>query len=175
MEGTNRCDFHGGKSPQVIAKAAERRALARAQRTLEALGGNVEPVKDPFAALEKLAGEAVTLTEILREEVSKLRQIRYESAHGGEQLRAEISGYLAAMARAESILGRILSLDLDARRLQLEEAQAQEVIAALTKALQDRALNLDTAQQQRARALIARELGVPPVIEASAEDDDEED
>jgi hypothetical protein len=165
MAGARRCDIHGGKAPQVLRKAAERRALARAQKTLADLG-NTDPVKDPIAALENLAGEALALVDILRGAVSELESIRYDGGRGaGEQIRGELAAYMTAMGRAESILAKIVGLNLDERRLKIQEAQAVIVLEALRKTLQDRTLNLDTAQQQRARALLAREL--TPVIEGT--------
>lgn len=173
IRGGARCRMHGGASPQAMAAAAQRATEQRARRALEALG-ETTPVTDPFAALEDLAGQAVALVDLLRVEASRLEQIRYSAAGmGTEQIRGELQAYLAAMARAESILGRIVSLDLDARRLRLDEAKAAVVIAALAKVLAHRDLALDEERQRRARALLAAEL-VPArsngveVLEAAA-------
>jgi hypothetical protein len=163
LEGTNRCRHHGGASPQAQAKAVERLALARAQRTLESLG-QTEPVSDPITALEELAGQAVALVDVLRGAVSRLEQIRYRDDRVGEQIRGELQAYLSALARAESILGKIISLDLASRRLALDEARVLLVVNALGKVLGARDLDLTAEQQRRARALIARELGAPAVV-----------
>ena len=168
--GLTRCYIHGGKSPQALAKGAERLALARAERTLESLG-QTEPVSEPIRALEDLAGQAVALVDVLRGAVSHLEQIRYQDAHAGEQIRGELTAYLSALARAESILAKIIGLGLDERRLRIEEARVLIVVNALAKVLAHRDLDLDSAKQRRARALIARELGAPAaVIDGTAEE-----
>ena len=110
MNGQRRCHVHGGSSPQALAAAAERLALTRAQRTLESIG-ETAPCRDPLTALEDLAGQALALVDVLRGAVSRLEQIRYQDAHAGEQLRGELTAYLSALARAESILGKIITLD----------------------------------------------------------------
>jgi len=139
---------------------AEQRAL-RVLANLE----QVESVTDPFAALEGLAGQAVALVDILRKQVAQLQEIRYRGGPGSgtEQLRAELAAYLSALGRAESILGRILSLDLDSRRVRLEEAKVAAVVLALDKVLASPDLALDSERQRRGRELLARALGAPSV------------
>lgn len=162
MVGQARCRMHGGLSPQALRAAAERQARAAALRTLRDLG-EVEPVTDPVGALEHLAGQAVALVEVLRGLVSKLEEVRYSGGpgSGGEQLRGELTAYLSALGRAESILGRIVALDLDARRVRLQEAQAALVVAAFARVLRHRELALAPELQRRARSLLAAELGQP--------------
>jgi hypothetical protein len=169
MLGQERCRMHGGASPQALRKASERLAAAEARRTLDDLGGRVDPIGDPFAALERLAGEAVALVDVLRGQVAALQAIRYQGGPGSgtEQLRGELQAYLSALGRAESILGRIASLDLDARRVRLQEAQAAIVIAAFAKVL-DR-IGLDSEAQRRARGMLALELGARPDVLAVGE------
>jgi hypothetical protein len=156
--------MHGGASPQARRKAAERLAAAEARRTLEDLGGQVEPIGDPFAALEQLAGEAVALVAVLRGQVAALQAVRYQGGPGSgtEQLRGELQAYMTALGRAESILGRIAALDLDARRVRLQEAQVALVVSAFAKVLRHGALGLDVEAQRRARGMLALELGAAP-------------
>ena len=162
IHGGNRCATHGGSSPQAKAKAAARLAEQRARRYLADLGGDVEPVTDPIGELERLAGQAVALTDLLRGVVSELEELRYRSSGvGGEQVRGELQAYVASMARSESILGRIIALDLDARRVRVQEAEATAYISAVGRVMNR--LGLDVAQQRMARVWLASELGVSPV------------
>jgi len=157
IDGGNRCHWHGGALPQVKAAAARRLADQRARKLLADLD-HTEPVTDPIAALEDLAGQAVALVRLLRSAVADLEEIRYRGGlgDGTENLRGELQAYLAAMARAESILHKIVSLDLDTRRVRLDEARADVVLRAIGRAL-DR-LGLDEQQRKRAAELFAHEF-----------------
>jgi len=140
-------------------------ASQAARRTLSDLGAEAAPVVDPLTALEGVAGEAVRLVSVLRGMVSDLEEIRYRGGpgSGSEQLRGELSAYLGALGRAESVLGKIVSLDLDARRVRLAEAHVAAIVLALDKVLASPDLALDTERQRRGRELLARALGPPAV------------
>jgi len=165
--GLTRCKFHGGASPQALAGAEQRLAEARARKTLASLGQPVEPVRDAVAALESLAGECIALTSILRSAVGDLESIRYTSAQGFEQVRGELSAYVSMLGRCETVLSKIVSLNLDARRVQLDEARVLLVVAALDAVLSHRDLALDPDRQRRARELLARRLGAPALVSKS--------
>jgi len=169
MRDQVRCYIHGGRSPQALAKAVQRRTERAARRTLESLG-TTEPCTDAVAALEDLAGQAVALTDILRHKVADLEEIRYKGGVGDgvEQVRGELQAYLAAMGQCERILRSIIALNLDARRVRVQEAQVAIMVKALAKVLGHRDLALNEDRQRRARALLAHELGVTPAIEATA-------
>lgn len=100
------------------------------------------------------------LVEVLRAMVGDLETIRYRGGpgSGGEQIRGELQAYLSALGRAESVLSKIIALDLDSRRLRLDEAKATFIVAALAKVLGHRDLELSEDRQRRARALLAQEL-----------------
>lgn len=164
MMGQQVCRMHGGSSPQARKKAAERLIEQQARKTLADLE-QVETLTDPFTALEGLASQAVQLVDVLRGQVAQLQELRYRGGPGSgtEQLRAELAAYLSALGRAESILGRILSLDLDTRRVRIEEAKVAAIVLALDKVLASPDLALDAARQRRARELLARALGAQGV------------
>ena len=168
MRGSNRCDFHGGKSPQAQRKAAERLLEQRAQAVLAALGEDVAPVTDALTALEDIAGQVMALVGLLKTKVAQLTEIRYSSGMGLEQVRSELSVYLSALTRAESVLGRIISLDLEGRRVTIEEAKVAAVVLALDKVLASPDLALDAERQRRGRQLLARALGAQGVSKALA-------
>ena len=152
------CVYHGGAAPQVRAKAEERRALARAQRLVELLDAG--PCTDPVGALLDLAGQAKALVDILRAVVAQLDEVAYRGGigDGQEQVRGELSAYISAMGRAESVLGRILSLGLEERRVRVVEAQADLLEAALVLVLRHPDLGLDGVRIERARELLSVEL-----------------
>jgi hypothetical protein len=167
--------MHGGASPQAKAAAARRLAEGRAVKLLAGLG-HVEPVTDPIAALEHVAGQAVALTNLLRAVVADLEEIRYRGGVGAgtENIRGEVQAYLSALGRAESVLSKIVSLDLDARRTRVQEVHAVAVIEALARVLANRELGLDEPRQQLARSLLSNELRTheskPLLIEGKVRD-----
>lgn len=160
MAGQDRCRMHGGSSPQAKRKAEQRLVEQTARATLADLD-HTEPVTDPFAALEDLAGQAKRFADILRTKVGELTQVGYSSSQGLEQVKAEIQVYLSALTRAESVLAKIVSLDLESRRVRIAEAQASLVAAALARVLASSRLGLDNDAQRWARAALAKELGAP--------------
>ena len=156
-EGEVVCRYHGGATRAARAKAAERRAEANARRVLEALEF-VEPCDDPIAALYDIAGQTMALVNALRSVVVRLEEVSYSGGVGAgqEQIRGELQAYLAALGRAESVNARIVSLDLEARRVRVSEHQADVMSAALLAVLA--ALGLDLATQERGRELLSVEL-----------------
>jgi len=148
----------------ALAKAEERLAEARARKTLASLGEPISPVVDPVSELERLAGEAVAFKDVLLAMVGGLQEIRYKSGQQFEQVRGEVQVFLSAIARCESVLSKIVSLNLDARRVQLDEARVLLVVAALDATLSHRDLALDPERQRRGRELLARRLGAPDSV-----------
>lgn len=159
MIGQRVCHVHGGRSPQALSAAAGRVATERARRYLAALGGEVPSVTDPIGELERLAGQAVALVDLLRAVVANLEELRYSALGAGqEQVRGELSAYLAALGRAESILGKLAALGLDERRVRVQEAQAAVLVAAVAAVLAHAGLGLDEERQRLGRSLLADEL-----------------
>lgn len=164
------CGSHGAASPQAQRKAQERLAEERARKELMRLG-RPDVVTDPIGELLQVAGEATAWSQFLREKVRELQgDLRYEHERAGEQLRAEAALYTAALKQTADVLARIVSLDLEERRLHVEEAKAAIVIRAVNVALSHRELNLTTAQQQFARQLVVKGLGAS-TVDATCEEE----
>jgi autotransporter translocation and assembly factor TamB len=133
MKGGTRCRMHGGAAPKARQAAARRIAEQQMNGALARL--DVEPVENPLLALQTLAGQALAWQQEWAAKVNELKQLRYTSEAGGEQLRAEIAAYERAMDRCASILTSIAKLDIDARLVKIEEAKAEVVVKAIEAAL----------------------------------------
>jgi len=152
MVGAPVCRMHGGSAPQVTRKAAVRVAEAKAATLADLAGAG--PVSDPLGALLDLAGQAVVLTDALRAMVARLEDV------GTDGVAPELSAYLCALGRAESILVAIARLDLDARLVRVSEAEAALLATMVLAVLEADELGLSQAQVATARALVAARLRV---------------
>jgi hypothetical protein len=146
--GIGRCRLHGGSTPTHVV-AADKTALEVTAHRLLALEG-APPVTDPLRALAALAGDSVALVNALRGFVSQLESVAYPG-RVAEQVRGELTIYVSALSRAESILSSIVRLGIEDRLVRLTEHQAS-VLATTFSA-------------------IMRELGVPeetwqPIVSA---------
>lgn len=136
MAGQRVCRMHGGKAPQNIAAAEERVVTAAADATLRKLWvglDNAQPVKDPVAAMERLAGSLEQLVEAAGERVSALQHLA-----GGEhltQLRAEVVLLERALGHLRALLVDMARLGLAERQVELQQEQAQLVTSAFLGAL----------------------------------------
>ena len=123
ITGGNVCSLHGGKAPQVQAKARERLAEAEALRLVDR--EDIGPITDPYSALADLAGEVVALKDVLREKVNELEAITSYDRAGREEVRAVLGAYERSLDRCARVLVEIGKLTLTARMFQVEEAQAE--------------------------------------------------
>ena len=159
MRGQQVCRLHGGRSPKALIKAAERIAAERSIKILEAEGRPV-PVTNPTEALMALAGEVLTVKDILSEHVAKLTQLRYESEGGGEQLRGEIQAYERALDRSVHVLTQLSKLGLEERQTKIKEDQSRLVAAVFLAVFADPDLGLSIDAQERAKDISNRHLKV---------------
>lgn len=155
--GEGSCKLHGG-STRTVSKGARRVLLERQAR--KALADfDLEPVTNPLEALQQHAAEVMSLRDYLRDQVSRLEALRYEGG-SGEQVRAELAAYQAALRDTTAVLTAMARLDLDDRivkiNTRISEQQAELVVQAIRATLS--ALDLSAEQKAQANGIIAREL-----------------
>lgn len=125
--------------------------LSMAQQTLAELTSTpATPVHNPIGELQRLAGEAVRLKDILTEKASELEQL---TVPGNEDL---IHGVVILLERAldrcATILTAMVRLNLD-ERLVLFEEERTRMLASLIRRILD-PLELSESQLARAQASI---------------------
>ena len=151
-EGTGHCSWHGGASSSGTMAALSKQAAAELARL------DVPPVTDPLTELARLAGQAVAWKDTMAAKVNELTSLRYESATGGEQLRAEIALWERSLDRCISTLGAMARLNIEDRLAGVREATARMLEEALTAALQKS--GADIGGQAAAREEFKRRLRV---------------
>lgn len=137
IAGGTVCRFHGGSAPQV-RDAAERRQLEAAAedvvRNMLWPGlKTAEPVKDPVASLERLAGSLEQLVDQAGHRVSQLQHVA-----GGKdltQLRAEVTLLERALGHLRGVLVDMARLGIAERQIQIDQQLAEVVVGAFRAAL----------------------------------------
>ncbi|MEU0883658.1 hypothetical protein ABZ345_34075 [Lentzea sp. NPDC005914] len=113
--------------------------------------------EDPYAALERLAAEALAVKSAWAARVVALGpNVRYESAGGSEQIRAEVVMYERFFSRSAKFLENLVRLGLDERRVEVQERLADQFTRVINGVLDD--LELSPEQAGRAPTLIVRHL-----------------
>jgi hypothetical protein len=134
--GATVCSMHGGRAPQVVAAARARVVEAQAVRQLRAEG--YEPTVNPVEELLSLGAEVTALKDVLRARVADLSDKEWvtKSKLAVEDVRAVVSAYERALDRCERTLTNMLRLNLEARRVQIAERDAELVWRAIGAGLQ---------------------------------------
>lgn len=128
--GLTVCGIHGGASPMADVKVRTTLAL----RGLDALRDPVRPVTDPLGDLLSVAARATRLMEVLEDQASALKAMRY-TAGSGEQTRAELLAYERSLDRCARILADIVKLGIDERLARVDEVLAMHVVSSHRAAL----------------------------------------
>lgn len=153
--GWDVCKWHGGGAPQVAHAAAVRQVEDEGKRLLRVIG--VEPVDDVLGALSQLAGEVVAWKNQIGRQVELLEELRYQAdGPGGEQLRAEVAAFQAAMRECRMTLVDIAKLNIESRLARISEQQAEVVIKVVTAALTSAGITGQAADE--ARSVASRHL-----------------
>lgn len=133
IKGGTVCGYHGGKAPQVRAKARERQAEEQAKKELARL--DVPPVDDPLSELARITGQVIAWKDAIAVKVNELTSLRY-STETGEQLRAEVGLLERAFDRCEKFLTAMARLNIDERLAAISEQRAEMIMSVLTAALE---------------------------------------
>lgn len=137
IKGATVCRTHGGSAPQVREKAQERQQQAAAAQVVRGLWSGLdqaEPVKDPVDALGRLAG---ALEQLVDEAGARVTQLQHVA--GGEhltQLRAEVVLFERALGHLRQLLVDMARLGIASRAVEVQQAQADIVLAALRVGLE---------------------------------------
>jgi len=153
INGGKVCVAHGGRAPQVKAKASRVVAERKAEKLLAGIS-DYEPVTDALGELQRLAGRALRWLDVLEGIVEELQRIRYTSET--EQIDGRVIVFERAMDRAGKFLADLARLGIDERMAKLNEAQARLVNEVIRGVLAD--LNLSAELREAARPAIARRL-----------------
>jgi hypothetical protein len=153
VRGAAVCVAHGGRAPQVKAKAKQRRTEQAARAELARL--QLPPVDDPLTALASVTAEVLAWKDNLAAKVNELTSLRY-STEGGEQLRAEVALWERALDRCERFLTAMARLNIDERLAAIAEAQAQAIMDALRIGFE--AAGVDAGQRRVALAAVKDHL-----------------
>lgn len=160
VKGTKVCRMHGGKAPQVKAKAEQRKKeqklmadLQRAQLTGKANTGDTNPLD----TLQKLTSELGWMKDQLTIRVNELgEQIKAKGEAGAEAAAVEIELYLKVIDRLTKTLDIALKHDIEGKKLSLETAKAELVAAALYRVLSG--IGATREQIEHAKNLLHKEL-----------------
>lgn len=116
------------------------------------------PITNPYEELYRLAGQTIKWKDILAERVANLEYLGYGTEHTGEQVKAEVQLFTAALAEARTILVSISKLDVEERMVRIAEAQAMMIAEVLGRVLDS--LGMDETMVLRARSSVAERLRV---------------
>ena len=150
VPGAEVCVVHGGAAPQVKAKAAERLLTARIRGELAKV--EIEPITDPAAAYADLAGEQWAFKELARQQIQVLESWASWSEGAGEQIKASVQVYTAALTAMQKTLADMLRIGLSAEALRAaKERPSREQAEALQRVIDGLLGGLDLSAEQRAK------------------------
>lgn len=153
ITGGTVCGAHGGKAPQVRARANMLSEQEMAQAAVRRFGW--EPSANPFADMKSIVGEMIAVKDWLRAKVERLETIEGYTEKGEEQLRAVVSAYLNMLDRTASQIGNLIKLNIEDRLATIEEDQARAILRAFEAAMVQMGI-VGPAQQEPKRVFAAQ-------------------
>lgn len=134
VAGSTICRSHGAAAGQIRRAAAVRVAEADARAAWAAADN--PPDEDPLRELQRLAGEALAWKDFLRDRITELSSLGYQSAVG-EQVRAQVVLYERALDQVTKVLVAVGRLRIDERLAAIDQQIANKVLQAITMALEE--------------------------------------
>lgn len=160
IEGAEVCRMHGGSAPQVRRKAKERKARydaeAAAAKQIENLAFHVEDgedgVTDPLDMLQRLAAEIDIYREKLGHLVNNLYgQLTTTNDLGEVKVHPVVDLYERALDRAARIADRMLALDIEGRKVDIAQQQANMVAAVVLRVLVEVGVPAEKMEEAKSR------------------------
>ncbi|OXM58693.1 hypothetical protein CFP71_01375 [Amycolatopsis thailandensis] len=146
-------------------KQAAATRIAEAEALAAFAKMKIVPVENPIETLQALAGEITGWKGFLRDRLGELTSLGYAGATG-EQVRATVSLYAAALDKSEKVLVSIARLNLDERLVTIRGKQADLLAEAIEVAVRE--VGLDGMQAARARGAVVRHLRMVDEGDAAA-------
>lgn len=136
MKGQEICATHGGMAPQNRRAARRRLAEHEVAQELERLKGRpISDVGELYELLAAVGGRVAAMIEVTAERVAELDSWSQTDVFGREEARAAVRMYGDALDRGTRYLSAMAKLDLEGRRLALDQRRAEVVVIALRAAL----------------------------------------
>jgi len=110
--------------------------------------------------LQKAMARAVALQELLEQKVAELKDEQWADLSVFGQVAPRLQLYERSIERVQRMLGDYIRLEVEVRRVALEESQAALIADLLRRIIDDPSLGLDDAQRKQARLVAARQLRV---------------
>lgn len=161
IDGANVCDHHGGKSPQVLAKAAVVVEVRRwglggtdvdpGEMLLRLLSQSAARVQDLSAEIESLVDESPTLRDAL------VGTAQGEWGPTGEYIRGLAQLEAAERDRCATFAAKAIAAGLAERTVRLAERQGALIADLMRKIVDDPELGL-TPEQRRAFPVVAERV-----------------
>lgn len=155
MRGQLVCASHGGRATRAKVNAARRTAEHEAEVVLRRRLGTVteRDVRNPVAALARLAGQIDAETEAARAEVAELTEL---VDHRIGDIDPMVRLYERMLDRSKAILVDMERLGIATRFADIEEATAAAHLPIILGALED--LGIDTPEMRSALATRMRAI-----------------
>lgn len=160
------CRFHGGGAPQVKARAMERMVEAEARSMLDRLG-EPDQLGHPVDELLAVAAECRGWLAVLRQMVAEMGDLTRTDRNSVEREAAIVALYERALDRTGRLLVDMNRLDLEARKVQIAQSDAQAIFDVIMAVLGNPELSFPTEKVHLFRALTNR---VNPEFQALARD-----